>query len=373
MELVLLHIGANDAGDLRNYTDTSYFSKCLMHALRRMRAGQVIEAGTTNFTTTQGAGGSNWSTNSSSPTVKSGGSTQLASAVGNVFTVTLPSTFQGGSIYLTGIVVNGSGAAFSITVDGSANGTWDTTGLAINAGVSYPTVYEVAGLSAGAHTIVGTCTSITGGTHVDCALIPAVNPPLIVLLQYMNAPTLPPGGGTHTPITSGDVDTFNGYLQSAAAAFSDGLVKYCPISLDTAVAAYWSSDNQHPSDIGHELIEAQIYAFLKTTGYLTRTHVSKGVTAAAVMRPRFANLSDDTCVNQVTLVAGSAALSSRAVTANTRAILNRVGTNANAGFLSYVVTTPTTGSGAGTLTITSSNGSDTSVVDVFLYEAVTTV
>lgn len=369
LDVVLLQVAQNEAGNSQYYANTNMFKAYLRRAIQRLRESMFWEAETGGFFSLTNGGGSAWSAPSllNNEGSSSGPGARSTSSVGNVATLSIPATFPGGEVILHGWAYATQGVLMTVTVDGVSAGTWDSRDSVSPSAIPVPHAKSVGVLTPGAHTIVATVTDAPGALMLDGAGVTAANPPLVVLPNYIAAPTMPAGPSTHTPITSGDRTLFNSYMATVVAEFTDGQVKIAPVDISTTNAALWGSDSAHPSSLGHKLIEEHLWTAVSTHRRFQTQPDLRGTPAATKLR--MLDIPLDGGAATVTLAAGTGTLSSRALTTSTRAILQRKTQGAAPGFLSYTIS-GVTGSGAGTLTITSSNAADTGQVEVFLYDLV---
>lgn len=366
--VVVLRLSWNDWG-LTGMTTTLQTDN-VRAMIHRARAGAVLHVNSAAFVMAQGAGGTGWSTNAAFEGV-SGRVIKWATANGNTWTLTLPSDFPGGTLRLAGIRDNNSGSVHTITVDGGAYGTWDTR--LTNTQANYnATAYSITGLAAGAHTIVGTIGNIVNSVdYFNYCQIDAPNPPLVVVM-LINKMTTYPAGQTDT-----QVDNANTAISAMIASdFTDGKV----VTIDTntvlgnKAAAYYNNvsggDGWHPSMRGHSAIADAVVASIRanmpapatvdTMRAAPRNQLSGLEILSTGISPR---------IGAATLVGGTVTVTSFAFNSFTKVFLNRKTLGGTAGNLSYALTAAS-GTTAGNIVITSSSGTDTSVIEWLAVDAV---
>lgn len=233
------------------------FKSALRTSVSRIRAAST---GVFEDTDASIAYGANWTQNAGNSAYGSGSTNHSTGTSGSNFTITVPSDFPGGTIAIGFIAANNSHNVWSVTVDGGAATTLDTTNLsptldASGSALGFVTngaVMRLAGLTPGTHSIVVTANSISGTAYFDYWQVEANEPPLVLIIgQYR----LRPGSGRST--TDSQIAQGNIWMQAVTAEF-DSLVKFVPVDtlFNKQAALYY--DGLHPSDSGHSMIAAAL-------------------------------------------------------------------------------------------------------------------
>ncbi len=295
----IINYGINDLG-----ADTSCSSGPFIQAERaiisRYRAAAVFEESDSSVAFAAG-GGPAWGTVASTND-NSGSGYKSAGGNGNTYTITVPSDFPGGTIDIGLIATQGSnGAVHTFTVDGSAAGSIDTRGIAAtNSGKKTGVVKRFTGLSAGAHTIVGTISSFTGSTYFDYWQIEAPQSRVVLVenLARMFTYTIY-STWTCTP-TDSNVAAANTALTSLVAEFDSSVIM---VDADSALAktqANFAGDNAHPNDQGYAKIAAVNYkALTAASATLDQLAYSTQPSATYTNNTLFQNNNDSTTAFQI--------------------------------------------------------------------------
>lgn len=335
----------------------------------RLRAGQAAHVGGAPMVLAQGTGATTWSTTSSASWF--GGSLRFATDNGNTWTLTLPATFPGGSLEIWGMRNSATGAVHTITVDGNAFPSWDTRGATTT--TNRPTLYRFSNLSAGSHVIVGTITNLVGGVeHLNYWQTPHSDPPPVAYANVARTPAAANGQ------TDGVVATFIPLLAALDDEFTDGRVVCIDADSILNKDSTLFGDGTHPSPRGAALLASGFYDALSPL-INSRNKISMAtdqVTAPGYMR---ALVMDETPAadarsGQVTLVAGAATITTRAIQSNSRIFLQPVGSSATMGSVVEVARTNTNNATTGNITINSKDPTgatvtgDTRVVQWFIIQ-----
>lgn len=196
-----------------------------------------------------------------------GGNSHFTSTNGNHVTVTTPAGTDFDLMLLgwDDTAVGSTFAAFTVTVDGGApaNFAWNpgTTSLQCKQGTSVgagfnsvPLCIPLRGLSNATHSIVVTHNDTTGRfLYVSQLLTKSPTPPTIMFVKWIYPAA---AGLAAAGITTAQIDTFNGYIDTVAARFpSDGSVLVAdPLHAgwdsSTMISSQDSSAHVHPNDLG---------------------------------------------------------------------------------------------------------------------------
>lgn len=333
--------------------------------ISRLRAGQAAHVGTAPMVL---AGGT-WTTTSSASWF--GGSLRFATANGCTWTLTLPATFPGGSLEIWGMRNSATGAVHTITVDGGAVPNWDTRGA--TTATNRPTLYRIDGLSAGSHTIIGTISNLVGGVeHLNYWQIPHPDPPPVAYANVCRTPAAANGQSDSV------VATFTPLLAALATEFSDGRVVCIDADAVFQKNTTMFGDGTHPSPRGAAAIAKAFYDALAPL-INVRDKGSQAFDQTLAPGYQRAVILDETPTadarsGQVTLTAGVATISTRAVQANARIFLQPVGSIATMGQVVEVSRTNTNNATTGSITINSKDPTgatvtgDTRVVHWFIVQ-----
>lgn len=262
--LVIFNTGYNDiaagtisGGTATNAADLLPFERALTACISRARATRVWDTSSSVFS----YGGSPSTVASSAEPAANGtlpNSKMWTAAQDPAVTLTLPSTFPGGTVALAFLCNNsGDGGTWAVKVDGGAYGSnfvmedvqSTSTGVL---GTGWCTgIIRCTGLSAGSHTIVAKVVSApTSKAYFDSAWHESLEPPLIgVCKQYL----VDAAAGGHTSTAIGYLNTC---IDNAVGVFADTDTVF---SIDLSAANYVSgTDNPlydiHPNDKGHGII-----------------------------------------------------------------------------------------------------------------------
>lgn len=177
-------------------------------------------------------------------------------ATGNAtWTLNVPSDFPGGVLRVYGAKFTGQGGVETFTVDGSAAGSITNKDAVVPATYSEPWDFALPSLSAGAHTVVGTISSVVTNEFISGVDFEGPNPqPLVIVCGAAQAPGYPGGA---VAITDAKVVELNGDVTSMLAAQfpSDSAVVF--VSFDTILgknSANFGSDTIHPNPTGNALL-----------------------------------------------------------------------------------------------------------------------
>lgn len=163
------------------------------------------------------------------------------------------------------LTANDDGATHTFTLDGSAAGAANIVGAAGGVSIT-PSVLRIPGVVAGAHTVVGTISGLTGGTprtqvvgwhYEDTPL------PVIFCLKQPKCPTYSAFPSLGRP-TDTSVGTVNTDMDTVAAAFDANVV-----TVDTdgvfgkqpGAFVYYdgtTSDSVHPGPYGHRIMSTAL-------------------------------------------------------------------------------------------------------------------
>ena len=257
----LINYGLND---IKYVGPSSYgpMQEALRTIISRARAAAVFEDSDASV-----AYGGTW-TNVNATDKNSGTSYRSTTTNGNTVTISVPSDFPGGTIDV-GLIgtSNGDGAIHTIKEGATTLTTVDTHNAQTTTGGNngYLGMVRRITLSAGAHTIVDTVTSITGTTYFDYWQVEAPTPPLVIVPlapRLMSYSTFAP----YTPVDA-DIATLNAAKTSVFNEFDSSVV---PVDFDSVLnktAAYYTSDNVHPNDQGNSLLAAAVYKAITNASY----------------------------------------------------------------------------------------------------------
>lgn len=311
--MAAIQLGQNDL----TWTDggnTNQVKHTLRTIISRYRAAAVFEAEAAS-----GSGityGGTWTNQGSSSTANSGSGYKQATANGATYTISVPSDFPGGTVTVGLIGVTGTaGATHTYTVDGNGSHASCTSfGCSFNtkaastgiiAGSAGLTV-RFTGLSAGAHTIVGTVGSITTSTGVDYWQIEAPQPPLVAVLNVARILNYSAYGAT---VNDTDVTDLNTAMQQVVSEFDSSVVY---VDVDSAInktPAYFYPDGGHFNDWGNAVIAATVYkAALNANVSLDQLAYTGGLTYTSD-REVFRNYNNSTSAFSVQNAAGGNVLS----------------------------------------------------------------
>lgn len=294
----LFGYGLNDLADFGT-SGLGAMDAAMQTVIARARAGAVFEETSSNITY-----GSGWALAGGFSKYVSGGAFEQTTTAGTTVTINVPADFPGGEVDFGGLAHSGYGS-LNFTVDGASAGS-------LNEGTNYQTGYfngviqRFTGLSAGAHTIVGTTTS-TSTVVLDYWQIASPNPGLTIVV------TNPKAYGYH--IYSGwpylpndsEVDTLNTHLKNDAAAFDSNVIVADITNTLGKNPLYFNSDQIHPNDEGHALIAAAIYKAISQANVPTQSLAVEAApqsyfnTSNVTIRPP----TDNTTVFQVLNNAGT--------------------------------------------------------------------
>lgn len=248
---------ATGAGSKHQYSDLLPFRHALRACISRARMVGVYEEddSTVAFTTSGGGWATHAGTASAPETAStaSGGQWQENTVNGKTVTITVPSTFKGGTIAL-GFLCNdsGHGGNWTVAVDGGSANLMDARNCnAVISAVGYytPVVLRLTGLAAGTHTIVANPQTAATKALFDCWWAESPTPsPVIVCNQ-------------HTPTSGGYTAEFltqlNQSITDVVAEFdSDVVVADVKTGLDADPTLL--NDGVHPNDAGHAYIASKV-------------------------------------------------------------------------------------------------------------------
>lgn len=173
------------------------------------------------------------------------GSFRQASTVNAYFDMAVPADFPGGEIVFMFGAGSNFGGKWTVTEGATQVGQLDLTGGGYHGTRVSLVPLRVTGLTAGAHTLRVTLTTITGSSNqgstvtagvFDSAAIrvPADRLPGVVLFTH------PYGPG----VTTADIDLLNNEVRAIAAEFTDGSVSVCDVQ------ANWNATNEQAKTFG---------------------------------------------------------------------------------------------------------------------------
>jgi hypothetical protein len=278
-QLVLLMTGLNDLAALGSQ-NLRPFQEALRSIIARKCAAAVFED--TDASVVYGGTTSNLA----STTVNSGSSVRQMN-VGSTATISVPSTFPGGSVsvHFFASFLAAAGCKVNFTVDGVAAGSLDTGSIVCDVANSKSNnvVKRFTNLAPGAHTIV--CTVAGDTTYFDCWEIEA-NPLDGPLLMWVAQPRCPsyslwnswthgPSAGTD-PMNDASVVALRAATDAVMADFPQRAIKIDVDSIFNKAIGYFGTDQGHPNNVGHSVIAEEC---LKALGS------SPLVTSRALTRP----------------------------------------------------------------------------------------
>lgn len=335
------------------------FLRAMIH---RLRAGQAAHVANAPMVLATGTGGTGWTTTSSASWF--GGSLRFATANGNTWTLTLPATFPGGTLEIWGMRNSATGAVHTITVDGNAAGTWDTRGATQTA--NRPTLLVIPGLSVGTHTIVGTIGNLVGGVeHLNYWQIAHPDPPPVAFANVARTPAAA-NGQTDTVVA-----TFMPLFRQLAAEFTDGRVALIEADALLNKDATMFGDGTHPSVKGAAVLAEAFADALsplldaRDRGSVALDQVLPPTASRALFMESLAGA--DPRKGTVTLVAGAATITSRALQADSLVLLTPVG--AGTGSISRGAITATNNATSGSVPVASSDAADVRVVQYLIVQS----
>ncbi len=384
VEAALVMSGINDLNVASVIEEPEVLIGALRFIIHTLRARARVATTDASWAFATGTGGSAWSAATGSQfTGFPGEQLERANAVGNTFTITLPSWWpEGGTFELWAAATKEVGGVWAMERNGTGIGNWETN-KAANSELMYP-LFTVANCKAG-DTIKGTLTSAqsSGKAWLMCYTTPSASLPAIGIYGIPRAPAYPTGAHT---ITDANTEAFSTKIRELCESFTDGHVAY--INSDAILekkAAYFNSTlspaSVHPNDLGHSLlgqggadalraISLSETAMAGTWGFAPdvqgRRQVPEYSTAAVG-----SNLAQSVVL---TLVAGTATWTNPGITNSTR--INTcfpIGdpTAAKAGTVGITEIKPTASSSEpGKIVVKSTNAEDVRKVHLSVFEAV---
>jgi|GEM_PF-5616879 len=294
----LLNYGINDLGQYAS-TNMVPYQEAMRTMIARYRAAAVFED-----TSGSVAYGGTWVPLGSTQNNTSGSSANSTSTTGSTATVTVPSDFPGGTVDLGFVATGAGGTNWSITVDGSAAGTLDTTNMSPS-GHFTGVVKRLTGLAAGAHTIVVTYNSGSIG-YFDYWQIEAPTSPLVLVQNVARMTTYGIyGSSPHMP-TDADVAAMNTALATVTASFDQNVVT---VDADAALgknSANFFGDGSHPNDQGYQKLALANYQAIQSAPLtLDMLSTVAGNGADSTYQKTFINTKDTTTGFQIQNAAGS--------------------------------------------------------------------
>jgi parallel beta-helix repeat protein len=251
----LFMYGINDLAELGSSNLTPYDS-ALRTIIARSRAGAVFEAETAANISFSGT----WVTAGNCFSSCSGTAYKQDATNADTFTVNVPADFPGGTVDIGFIAnSNGTGAVSTFTVDGSAAGSIDTRNAEAPGGHATGLVKRFTGLSAGAHTIVGTTSSVTGTLNVDYWQIESPNPPLTIVPLSPKPVNYSLYSVSSFQPNDADIDTLNSHVKSVVSEFDSNVIAPDLTNVLGKNPNYFASDGLHPNDQGYGIMAAAIY------------------------------------------------------------------------------------------------------------------
>ncbi len=265
-QIVILNYGIDDvvAAKTLSAPYSAAFSAALAATISRIRAtpGSIKLANDASIAYSSG-----WTYDSGSTF---GVPVQYSFTSGNTYTITLPSSFPGGTVCIDLLTAVTDGATHTFTLDGNAAGSINIVGNSGGVEIT-PSVFRIPGVKMGAHTIVGTISALSGATtrtevvgwHHETAPLPVV----ICLKQQKLIDYS--AFGAHAPNDT-DVATINTAIDTVCAAFDSNVVS---VDLDGIMAKqqalfmYYdglTSDWVHPGPLGHKLIASVLRNVIRT-------------------------------------------------------------------------------------------------------------
>jgi hypothetical protein len=269
------YFGFNDMNDLGGPTRLGPFVQSMYTMISRMDSVAVFE----DNGRTVSAPASGWASMGAKGDENSGTTLLHPTADDVPLTISVPASFQGGTIALgftTGVVMNPpvGQVIYDVSVDGGAPRPYTIDGPSMvtayigKGGGAIGTVDRIWNLAKGAHTLkvwlVSAASTLT--TYFDyweaLANQPAARP-ILLPLQF----TIPPVGFTpfigdpYVPDNT-DIGTLNTVIQQIATQFGPN-VQAVPVTLYDNPSNFYI-DNDHPNDAGHALIAKQLLNALST-------------------------------------------------------------------------------------------------------------
>lgn len=258
-QLFTLLIGTNDAS--KYWTDVNKQTNFTLFDLADMA---YLAIPSQNKTLGQSSGvtyGGSWSNSSYyggsiSKQSSTNGSTASFSAYGPV-------------VYLAYTMQDGSGGQFSVAVDGTTIGTYNSTGtngaaISTNLGATYGSaLLRITGLAYAQHTVTMTVTSATSASNVvwfDWGAGAAGN-------SYSGGPTVIVGGVPRSLNLSDTVtQTYTSLVKRNISLLAgDGLnVAYADVPAYLNTSTDFISDGTHPNDLGHLHVSDAFLAVINT-------------------------------------------------------------------------------------------------------------
>lgn len=238
----------------------------------------VVRSGSRAAGTFTGAG---W-TLGSGATGSSGGNIRYTTTAGNSWSATFTATDA--TVMLAGFYT-AIGALYTVTVDGAAYTSGDSSFQAVDTANDFATDYgplpiQLRNLGPGSHTVVVTHNGGTGTRTLSLDVTPlllwSTTPPQTLIIKATLGTTA--GYSVYTsPPTDTDVITWNGYADGVVAEFpADGSIAVAdPIGDGWSKTTMTATDGLHPNDRGQAFIAASAVKALAAMPY--RLGMSKGV------------------------------------------------------------------------------------------------
>jgi hypothetical protein len=251
----LFMYGINDLAELGS-SNLTPFDSALRTIIARSRAGAIFESETAANITFSGT----WVTAGNCFSSCSGTAYKQDATNGDTFTVNVPADFPGGTVDVGFIAnSNGTGAVSTFTVDGGAAGSIDTRNAEAPGGHATGLVKRFTGLSAGAHTIVGTTSSVTGTLNVDYWQIESPNPPLTIVPLSPKPANYSAYSVSSFQPNDADIDTLNTHVKSVVSEFDSNVIAPDLTNVLGKKSANFAADGLHPNDQGYAIIASTIY------------------------------------------------------------------------------------------------------------------
>ena len=232
------------------------FSSALRTVVSRFRASSVYEIysnGATDSSIVRSGG-----TLVTSNTQNSGDGYYNFTTVGSGVTITVPSSFEGGTIALGFVGVSGNnGGTATVTVDSVVNGTINTSNISINSSKT-GMVYRCQNLVSGTHTIAATVSSLDSvgaGVAFNYWQIetPYPNPVIVANTAKLNYYAAGYNG------SNAEVETYNSAVTSVVSEFENPIAIADWQELLVGGNNRIASDLIHPSELGAMYLATEVW------------------------------------------------------------------------------------------------------------------
>lgn len=254
-QAAVIQVSINNLNLNSVHADLSIVTSALLRAVHRLRAGGSYEA----------LGSSRWAWTGSwqdVPTMdaNTGSGIKRSFATNDVWQLTLPADFPGGTLRIYGPKTAGYGAVETFTKDGAADGSVDNRTAALQTGSQ--SWEHATTVTAGSHVHAGKVGALNTVENINGADFEVAQVPKVVVLNTARAPDYP--GGEYT-ITDADVQASNAAAASALASEFPSDRSVVLVDIDALLGKQTSNfgpDHIHPNDTGAALIGQAVAAAL---------------------------------------------------------------------------------------------------------------